>query len=215
MSARDRWLKAWPLVPLLFAAFGVVARALSTDARPVALPASPARAFSPPALWLLTAHGKGVQEEFAADASTCRARLQLGSQLAFEYTLRGHLRLESDESLGVVELELLPAGANSGVRRPLRVQVSAASARSSPIPGLHAAQPSGRVFSDGEGLAVRFSASWMRLPGGRLQAHLVSEPVAGLDELGLRPAPIRAPWESPSPGVLSLLMDLHSTAGAR
>lgn len=216
MNSTSKWLAAWPIIPLLLASSGVVARLLSPGPRTPALPPAPARAFEPPALFLSAAHGAGVAEEFTAGDNASRARLQLANGLgALEYELRGRLRLSADESLGACELHLTPIAPNTAQRRPLRVLIGAAPAHSSPIPGLHAASPSGRATSDGESVALQFRASWMRLPGGRLRAHLVSEPVTGLDELCLRPPPARAPWESRPSGVLSLIMDLNSSSAAK
>lgn len=216
MSSASKWLAVWPLFPLVLASLAVGMRGMNKTPRPVALPKTPARAFAPPAALLRAAHGESVVEDFTIRSAASRARLQLAPGLpALEFELRGHLRLESDESLGALELELTPEGAGSAARRTVALRLGAAAARSSPIPGLHAALPAGRVSSDGEDLPVRFLASWMRLPGGRLQAHLVSEPLSGLDQLCLRPAPSRTPWAARTSAVLSLIMDLDSSAAQR
>ncbi len=209
MSSNSRWLAVWPLLPLALALGGVGLRLLV--ATPAAPPPAPAKAasFTPPPWFLAAAHGVDRDATFDVDPERSRALVSVadGTGTPVAYEVQGRLRLLVDDAFGGAEILLVPSRAK-GSFRALRVQIGAARTSSSPIPGFHASNPTAQVSSNGERRPIELHATWIRLPGGRLLLHAVSEPQDGLSDRIQRTHPERAPWVRSSPAVLSLAMEL-------
>jgi hypothetical protein len=210
VSANAKWLAAWPLLPLALALGGVAWR---THVAPRSAPehaTAHAQAYTPPAWILAAAHGAAQDASFTVDPARSRAFVcgADGTSAAVDYEVQGRLRLLADEALGGAEFLLVPKTGPNGAHRALRLQLGVARTSSSAIPGFHTSRPLAQLSSDGERRPIVLSATWMRLPGGRLQVHAVSEPAEGLAELLRRPRRERTPWARGSRAVVSLVMEL-------
>lgn len=215
MSLVSRCAPCWPLLPLGLALAGALPRAMRERERPPVPPATPARPFEPPPLFLAGAHGDGRDADLQVLRASSRAQLTLAGERKLEYEVTGRAQLLADDSLAELELVLIPAADASAVQRTLHLELRSAPGASSPIPGQHVSRCSARLFSDGQSTEVELLAAWMRLPLGRVRAQLVGEPALGLDTLALRPAPERAPWDGAPRGVLSLDLEWSSAPRTR
>lgn len=209
MSSNSRWLAVWPALPLALALSGVGLRL--HVATPASRPPAPANAspFTPPPWLLAAAHGGARDATFSVDSERSSAFVSLadGTQLPVVYEVQGRLRLLADEAFGGAEILLVPRGAKRAFRA-LRVQIGAAQTSSSPIAGFHASSPAAQLSSNGERLPIDLRATWIRLPGGRLHLHAVSEPEDGLADRIQGPRGGQAPWARNSRAVLSLAVEL-------
>lgn len=210
MNFTSRCAACWPLLPLALALAGALPRVALELERTPTPPATKARAYEPPPLFLAGAHGDGSDVNLRVLRTSSRAHLTLDGERRLEYEVSGSAQLLADDSLASVELELIPAAGASAVQRTLRFELRSAPGASSPIPGQHVSHCGARLFSDGESAELTLLAAWMRLPLSRVRAQLVSEPSLGLDTLALRPAPERAPWDGAPRGVLSLELEWSS-----
>jgi hypothetical protein len=210
LNSASRFGAYWPLLPLALAVAGALPRLAFEPERPPAPPATEARPYEPPPLFLSGAHGDGRDVELQVLRANSRARLTLDGERKLEYEVSGHAQLLADDSLAGVELELIPVAGASAVHRTLRLELRSAPGASSPIPGQHVSRCGARLFSDGQSAELELLCAWMRLPLGRVRAQLVGESALGLDTLALRPAPERAPWDGAPRGVLSLELEWSS-----
>jgi len=215
VSRASRFAACWPLAPLGLALAVALPRAALERERPPSPPATMARPYEPPPLFLTGAHGDGRDVELQVRRAGSRASLTLDAERRLEYEVTGRARLLADDSLAGVELELTPIAGASAVQRTLRVELRSAPGASSPIPGQHVSHCGARLFSDGQSVELELLGAWMRLPLGRVRAQLVSEPAVGLETLALRPAPERAPWDGAPRGVLSLDLEWSSAPSHR
>jgi len=211
----SRLLDAWPLAPLGLAAAGLLA--LSPQPRTAHAPRDPASApptaFTPPALFLASAHVSD-EEVYVVDASASRALVLLNGDHPErrELSVRGSLRLIADESVAALELELESTLANGRHAVTLQIQGKPSPSKHSPIPGLHVADLEARATRGGLPRPTRLAATWIRLPGGKLRVQAVAERFDAYDDVI---AAGSAPWTAEQHASLSLVLELDQERSAR